>query len=102
VAVQHQLDKLEVSLPLFLFVEELNDNYFDAPDGAIDMSVLAILLFVRTMAWSLWATMCVRQVYGKFSQFACEFGAFVAETAARIPRPGELVWHFLPRVLGAS
>jgi hypothetical protein len=29
-------------------VEELKNTYFDPPDGAIDMSVLAILLFVVT------------------------------------------------------
>ena len=34
-------------------------------DETIDMSLLAILLFVGTM--SLWATMRVRQVYNKFS-----------------------------------
>jgi hypothetical protein len=53
VRVQRQLDTLEVPLPLFVFVEELKNIYFDAPDGAIDMSVLAILLFVGTMAFSL-------------------------------------------------
>jgi hypothetical protein len=47
--------------------------YFGAPDGAIDMSLLAILLFVGTMALSLWATMLVRQVYGKFSQLPASF-----------------------------
>ena len=84
--VQHQLDTLEVSLRLFVFVEELKNIYFDAPDGAIDMSVLAILLFVGTMALSLWATMRVRQVYGKFSQLPASSGASGAETAATILR----------------
>jgi hypothetical protein len=37
------------------------------------MSLLAILLFVGTMALLLWATMRVRQVYDKFSPFACVF-----------------------------
>jgi hypothetical protein len=86
VRVQHPLDTLEVSLPLFVFVEEIKNIYFDAPDGAIDMSVLAILLFVGTMALSLWATMRVRQVYGKFSQLPASSGASGAETAATILR----------------
>jgi len=60
--------------------------YFDAPDGAIDMSLLAILLFVGTMALSLWATMRVRQVYGKFSQLPASSGSSGAETAATILR----------------
>ena len=60
--------------------------YFDAPDGAIDMSLLAILLFVGTMALSLWATMRVRQVYGKFSQLPASSGSSDAETAATILR----------------
>ena len=84
--VQHQLDILEVPLPLFVFVEELKNIYFDVPDGAIDMSVLAILLFVGTMVLSLWATMRVRQVYGKFSQLPASSGASGAETAATILR----------------
>jgi uncharacterized protein len=50
------------------------------------MSLLAILLFIGTMALSLWATMRVRQVYGKFSQFPASSGASGAETAATILR----------------
>ena len=50
------------------------------------MSLLAILLFVGTMALSLWATMRVRQVYGKFSQLRASSGASGAETAATILR----------------
>jgi Zn-dependent membrane protease YugP len=50
------------------------------------MSLLAILLFVGTMALSLWATMRVRQVYGKFSQFPASSGLSGAETAATILR----------------
>jgi hypothetical protein len=84
VRFQHQLDTLEVPLPLFVFVEELKNIYFDVPDGAIDMSVLAILLFVGTMVLSLWATMRVRQVYGKFSQLPASSGASGAETAESI------------------
>jgi Zn-dependent membrane protease YugP len=80
------LDTNEVYLPLFVFVEDVMNIYFDAHDGAIDMSLLAILLFVGTMALSLWATMRVRQVYGKFSQFPASSGASGAETAATILR----------------
>jgi uncharacterized protein len=50
------------------------------------MSSLAILLFVGTMALSLWATIRVRQVYGKFSQFPASSGLSGAETAATILR----------------
>jgi uncharacterized protein len=50
------------------------------------MSLLAILLFVGTMALSLWATMRVRQVYSKFSQLPASSGASGAETAATILR----------------
>jgi uncharacterized protein len=50
------------------------------------MSLLAILLFVGTMALSLWATMRVRQVYNKFSQLPARSGATGAETAATILR----------------
>ena len=38
------------------------------------------------MALSLWATMRVRQVYGKFSQFPASSGLSGAETAATILR----------------
>jgi len=39
------------------------------------MSLFATLLFIGTMVLSLWATMRVRQVYGKFSHiFGEEFG----------------------------
>src|ERR1700745_1843629 len=50
------------------------------------MSLLAILLFVGTMALSLWATMRVRQVYGEFSHFPASSGLSGAETAATILR----------------
>jgi uncharacterized protein len=50
------------------------------------MSLLAILLFVGTMALSLWATMRVRQVYNEFSQMPASSGASGAETAATILR----------------
>ena len=50
------------------------------------MSLLAMLLFVGTMALSLWATMRVRQVYGKFSQLPASSGSSGAETAATILR----------------
>ena len=60
--------------------------YINAHDGAIDMSLLSILLFVGTMALSLWATMRVRQVYNKFSQLPASSGASGAETAAIILR----------------
>jgi Zn-dependent membrane protease YugP len=79
-----ELDTTEVYLQLFVFVEDVMDVYFDAPDGAIDMSLFAILLFGGTMALSLWATMRVRQVYGKFSQLAASSGSSGAETAATI------------------
>ena len=52
--------------------------------GEFDMSLLAMLLFVGTMALSLWATMRVRQVYGKFSQLPASSGSSGAETAATI------------------
>jgi uncharacterized protein len=50
------------------------------------MSLIAILLFFGTMALSLWATMRVRQVFGKFSRMPGSSGASGAETAARILR----------------
>ena len=50
------------------------------------MSLLAILLFIGTMALSLWATMRVRQVYGEFSQFPASSGLSGAEIAATILR----------------
>ena len=50
--VQQQLDTLEVFLPLFVFVEELKNIYFDAPDGAIDMSVLGFWCKLEKLA--LW------------------------------------------------
>jgi uncharacterized protein len=52
----------------------------------LDMSLLAILLFVGTMALSLWATMRVRQVYGKFSKVSAGSGYTGAEAAATILR----------------
>src|ERR1700745_339965 len=50
------------------------------------MSLLAILLFVGTMALSLWATIRVRQVYNKFSQMPASSGSSGAQTAATILR----------------
>ena len=50
------------------------------------MSLFAILVFVGTMVLSLWATMRVRQVYGKWSQLPASSGLTGAETAARILR----------------
>jgi Zn-dependent membrane protease YugP len=52
----------------------------------IDMSLLAILLFVGTMALSLWASVRVRQVYSQFSRLPASSGSTGAETAARILR----------------
>src|SRR5258708_32578204 len=54
--------------------------------GTVDMSLFAILLFIGTMVLSLWATMRVRQVYGKFSQLPASSGLTGAETAATILR----------------
>jgi Zn-dependent membrane protease YugP len=56
------------------------------PEETVGMSLLAIMLFVGTMALSLWATMRVRQVYHKFSQLPASSGASGAETAAIILR----------------
>jgi len=50
------------------------------------MSLLAILLFIGTMALSLWATMRVRQVYSKFSRLPASSGSTGADTAVRILR----------------
>jgi uncharacterized protein len=50
------------------------------------MSLLAILLFVGTMALSWWATVRVRQVYSKFSLLPASSGSTGAETALRILR----------------
>jgi hypothetical protein len=63
-----RLEKNEEDLPLCVLAEDAKVVYFGASTGAIDMSLFAILLFVGTMVLSLWATMRVRQVYGKFSQ----------------------------------
>src|SRR5260221_13763414 len=54
--------------------------------GTVDMSLFGILLFIGTMGLSLWATMRVRQVYGKFSQLPASSGLTGAETAATILR----------------
>jgi uncharacterized protein len=48
------------------------------------MNSLAILIFIGTMALSLWATWRVRRVYGQFSQLRASSGATGAETAATI------------------
>ena len=50
------------------------------------MSLVAILLFVGTMALSLWATMRVRSEYSKYSRFSASSGVSGAETAATILR----------------
>ena len=56
------------------------------------MSLFAILLSVGTMVLSLWATMRVRQVYGKFSQVLASAGLTGAETAATILRQEPVAW----------
>jgi Zn-dependent membrane protease YugP len=48
------------------------------------MSLLAITLFIFTMALSLWATMRVRRVYGHYSQVPASSGLTGAEAAATI------------------
>ena len=50
------------------------------------MTLLAILLFIGTMALSLWATIRVRQVYLRFSLLRASSGATGADTAATILR----------------
>ena len=50
------------------------------------MSLLAILLFIGTMALSLWATIRVRQVYNRFSLLRASSGSTGADTAATILR----------------
>ena len=50
------------------------------------MSLSAMLLFAGTVALSLWATMRVRQVFGRFSQLPASSGLSGAETAATILR----------------
>jgi uncharacterized protein len=55
----------------------------------MDMSLFATL-FVGTMVLSLWATLRVRQVYGKFSQLPASSGLTGAETAAIVLRPEEI------------
>jgi Zn-dependent membrane protease YugP len=67
-------------------VEEAKVVYFGGIYRNLDMSLFAILLFVGTMVLSLWATMRVRQVYGKFSQLPASSGLTGAETAATILR----------------
>ncbi|MGB8169665.1 MAG: zinc metallopeptidase [Chthoniobacteraceae bacterium] len=48
------------------------------------MSLLSILLFVGTMAISLWASWRVKHVYHRYSQIAAASGATGAEVAAAI------------------
>lgn len=48
------------------------------------MSLVAILLFIGTMALSLWATIRVRQVYNRFSLLPASSGSTGADTAATI------------------
>jgi Zn-dependent membrane protease YugP len=67
------------------------------------MSSLAIMLFIGTMVLSLWATMRVRRVYGKYSQLLASSGLTGAQAAATIlQREGiqdvEIVEH--DRMLG--
>jgi len=67
------------------------------------MSSLAIMLFIGTMVLSLWATMRVRRVYGKYSQLLASSGLTGAQAAATIfQRKGiqnvEIVEH--DRMLG--
>jgi len=67
------------------------------------MSSLAIMLFIGTMVLSLWATMRVRRVYGKYSQLSASSGLTGAQAAATIlQREGiqnvEIVEH--DRMLG--
>jgi uncharacterized protein len=50
------------------------------------MSLLAILLFIGTMALSLWATIRVRQAYNRFSLLPASSGSTGADTAATILR----------------
>jgi len=50
------------------------------------MTLLAILLFIGTMALSLWATIRVRQVYNRFSLLRARSGSTGADTAATILR----------------
>jgi Zn-dependent membrane protease YugP len=50
------------------------------------MSLVAILLFIGTMALSLWATIRVRQVYNRFSLLPASSGLTGADTAATILR----------------
>src|SRR6516164_7522922 len=50
------------------------------------MTLLAILLFIGTMALSLWATIRVRQVYNRFSLLRASSGSTGADTAATILR----------------
>src|SRR5262245_6186554 len=50
------------------------------------MTLLAILLFIGTMALSLWATIRVRQVYSRFSLVPANSGSTGADTAATILR----------------
>ena len=50
------------------------------------MTLLAILLFIGTMALSLWATIRVRQVYLRFSLLRASSGSTGADTAATILR----------------
>ncbi len=80
------LAKHEAYIPLFVFVEYIRTIYFEVPDGAIDMSLFAILLFVGTMTSSLWSATQVRQVYDKFSQLPASPGSSGAETSATILR----------------
>jgi uncharacterized membrane protein len=74
--------------------EDAKVVYSGASIGAIDMSLFAILLFVGTMVLSLWATMRVRQVYGKFSQLPASSGDVlaIARSASVIGKSSSWGW----------
>jgi Zn-dependent membrane protease YugP len=50
------------------------------------MSLLVILLFIGTMALSLWATIRVRQIYNRFSLLRASSGSTGVNAAAAILR----------------
>jgi Zn-dependent membrane protease YugP len=68
------------------------------------MSLLAILLFIGTMALSLWATIQVRQVYNRFSLLLASSASTVADTAAWTYVAAFITWlvHFLLRVFASA
>jgi uncharacterized protein len=50
------------------------------------MSLLVILLFIGTMALSVWATIRVRQIYNRFSLVRASWGSTGVDAAAAILR----------------